>query len=140
MSASRAAEEVFLYLYVTASYLTQISNELSVVVGPLASAQTRIQLQVEHELILKAAVRVLNIQIASFGVFELPASRYKALCGLHGVAGVADLEIIAAYIDPLVAFSSYWRETRLPKADAAHSIRRTSRRTPDPRQPSAPQS
>lgn len=49
-------------------------------------------------------MRLSDTQLATFGLYELSAARYEVLCVLQGATGVADPELLSAYIDfPLLS-------------------------------------
>lgn len=107
-SRGRAAEANS--LYVTAAYLTQSSNVLSELVSEIAGLLPRIRSVSDRETLRQVALRLSDAQLTSFGVYELAASRYEVLCGLQGVSGVADPELLSAYIDPPAAYSTAGRQ------------------------------
>ena len=109
-TTSRGRAEEASSLYVTAAYLTEASNSLSGLVHTFLDFLPRLRTASDREELRKLVLRLSDAQVTTFGVYELAASRYEVLCGLQGVAGVADPALLAAYIDPPAAFSSAGRQ------------------------------
>lgn len=107
-SVGRATEASSLYC--TAAYLSEASNDLTDLVNEIADALPSIQSESDREVFRRLGSRVSDAQLTTFGVYELAAARYEVLCGRQGASGVADPELLSAYIDPPAAFSSAGRQ------------------------------
>lgn len=104
-------EEESAGLYQTAAYTSIINNALNAALGEILSLG--VLEAIPNDLkrpFSEALTKISDSQIAAFGTYELAASRYEVLCGRQGATGVADPELLSAYIDPPAAYSAAGRQ------------------------------
>ena len=99
-------------LYNTAAYTTVINNTLHEALGELYSLVEVFEGLPEdvRQQVSEALRNISDAQVAIFGTYELAASRYEVLCGKQGASGVADPDLLSAYIDPPPAYSAAGRQ------------------------------
>jgi hypothetical protein len=99
-------------LYSSAAYLTEISNGLAYICGQLESVEALVLRSptVAIERLRQARRALSDAQLATFGTYELAASRYELLCGLQGASGVADPALLGTFLDAPAAYSSAGRQ------------------------------
>jgi hypothetical protein len=106
-SAGRSGEAAALYN--SAAYLTEIANDLAGIGRELESIEALIPSTAADRL-REARWALSNVQLSTFGTYELAASRYELLCGLQGASGVADPALLGTFLDAPAAYSSAGRQ------------------------------
>lgn len=98
-------------LYLTATCLTEASNSLADLVETLSGLLSNIVADGDREVIRRSILRLSSTLVTTVCVYELSAARYEGFRRLQGIAGVADPELLSAYIDPPVACSAAERQS-----------------------------
>ena len=89
--------------YATAAYTCIVNNSLTEAVAELAG-HPAISSDLSNNLqgpLAEVFGKVSDAQVATHGVYELVAARYEVLCGKQGASGIADPDLLEAFIDPL---------------------------------------
>lgn len=110
-NASVGREEEAANLYNAAAYATVINNTLYEALDSLFSVEFLEGVSNDFKgQVGEALDKISDAQVAVYGTYELAASRYEVLCGKQGAAGVADPELLSAYIDAPAAYSAAGRQ------------------------------
>lgn len=96
-------------LYCTASYTTVVNNTVVQALEDFIAVVETLPDDVKRP-VAEAVDKVSDAQVATFGACELAASRYEVSLGRQGATGVADPELLSAYIDPPAAYSIAGRQ------------------------------
>lgn len=135
-NAGTGRAEEAAHLYRTAAYITVINNTLVEALQGLFSVDFPESVSRDIKRRFSETLDMISdVQVAVYGTYGLAASRYKVLCGQQGATGVADPDLLSAYVAPPAGYSSVGRQAlRLQqyyavKSTARQAGRRAAQRT-----------
>ena len=105
-SVGRASEAES--IYGTVAYTCIINNSITEAISELATYPA-ISNNLSNKfqgLLAEILGKISDAQVAIHSVYKLAGARYEALCERQGASGIADSDLLEAFIDPPAAYSS----------------------------------